>query len=63
MIITISPTQDQSNEEFPHRSVSIESPHDGITLFQAAEMVRSALIAWGYSSELVDELILNQTPE
>ena len=59
MKITIEPTQDQSglSTAATHCRVTVEHPHDDLNIVEAADLVRAALIAWGFSERTVDELL------
>ena len=56
MKITIEPTH-KGNGPDAHRTVTVEQPHDDMTLDDALDLVASALKAWGYHAESVDEAI------
>ena len=57
MKVTLSPTNDQQFEKYPHNTVSLESPHDDINIEDAMRLVTSALVAWGYSPQNVAEYL------
>lgn len=60
MKITIQPTERDAKPV--HNSVVIQSPNDDLTVDEAVGMARSALIAWGFSESLVDQLIQAANP-
>lgn len=51
MKITIEPTS--RVEEFV--TVTISNTFDDVDIYEACDMIRSALISWGFSPETVDE--------
>lgn len=54
MKITISPTEDQGCETFPHFAVSVEFPHDdSFTAEQAVSMFFQCLLAFGITKEAI----------
>jgi hypothetical protein len=58
MKITLSPTEQQEGEKYPHPTVSIEMPDDYICLPEVIDkLIRPALIAWGFDSTLIEEYI------
>jgi 20S proteasome alpha/beta subunit len=56
MKITIEPTHKGSGPE-AHCTVTVEQPHDDMTLDDALDLVAAALKAFGYHSASVDEAI------
>ena len=56
MKITIEPTHKGSGPE-AHCTVTVEQPHDDMTLDDALELVAAALKAYGYADESVNEAI------
>lgn len=48
MKITISPSEDQKNQNYKHYGLTIEHPHDDLNCDTALEMCVNALIAWGF---------------
>jgi hypothetical protein len=56
MKITIEPTH-KGNGPDAHRTVTVEQPHDDMTLDDALDLVASALKAYGYPDEGVNEAI------
>jgi hypothetical protein len=58
MKITIQPTTPQEGEKYPYPTVSIEMPEDDMTLPRVMEnLIRPALIAWGFEPTILDEYI------
>jgi len=57
MKITIEPSADQMGEEYPYPKVTLEVPRDDVMIEEAADMMRQALLGWGFSEALVDEVI------
>ena len=57
MKITIEPSADQTGEEFPYPKVTLEVPNDELNINEAGDLVRAALLAWGFGEISVDELI------
>lgn len=60
MRITIEPTENNKVHDDPmcnHDTVSVSYPCDDIDMHKMMQMVRSALIASGYSEEQVNEYI------
>lgn len=57
MKITIEPSSDQSDQEYPHNIVSVESPHDDITIKEAMELTAKVLQAWGFHNENIAEYL------
>ncbi len=55
MKITIEPTQ--PHHTTPYTKVELSKPMDDVPFDEALELVRLALIAWGYPPGLVDEAI------
>ena len=53
MRIIFEPTD--SEDHYQHK-ISIESKNDDLSFEDAVDLVRYALLAWGYHSELVTEL-------
>ena len=55
MKITLEPTTDQSHRSLDaqHLRVTVEHRSDDITIREAAELVRGALMAWGYHPDNV----------
>jgi hypothetical protein len=56
MKITIEPTHKGKGPE-AHRTVTVEQPHDDMTLDDALDLVAAALKAYGYVDESVNEAI------
>lgn len=57
MRIILEPTEDQANKEFPQHRVVVEYPNEEINLWDLGELLRGALVAWGFQPKNVDELI------
>lgn len=57
MRIILEPTEDQTNKEYPQHRVVIEYPHEELDLWAVGELLRGALVAWGFDAKSVDELI------
>ena len=57
MKITIEPSADQTEEEYAYPKVTLEVPRDDLVIDEAADIVRQALLGWGFSEALVDEVI------
>jgi hypothetical protein len=58
MKITISPTENQNKEDdFKYTTVEISLPYDDVSITEALEMVRGALLAWGFHPDSVNEVI------
>ena len=57
MRITFEPTEGVRGEEFQQHRVIIELPGDDRDIQEVGELVRYALLAWGFHHENVDELI------
>lgn len=61
MKITITPTRHPDHHAGDPRqlqqTVTVEVPSDDIGIDQAIELVRNALIAYGYQKEVVDQYI------
>ena len=58
MKIILQPT---SNEN--QHSVTLETPHDDINIEEAIELVKGALVAWGYHPDIVNEYALRNDSE
>jgi len=56
MKITIEPTH-KGNGPDAQRRVTVEQPHDDMTLDDALDLVAAALKAYGYADESVNEAI------
>jgi hypothetical protein len=59
MKITIAPSLDHYAGDPAHlqQTVTVEVPNDNINVGQAIELMRNALIAYGYQKEAVDMYI------
>ena len=57
MRIIIEPTDDQSMHKYKNHAVQIVSETDDINIRRAAEMIGSALLAWGFSETLVEKIM------
>jgi len=57
MKITIEPSADQTDEEYPYPKVSLEVPGDELNINDVGDLVRAALLAWGFGETSVDKLI------
>lgn len=57
MKITIEPTEDQRDKEFPFPAISLEIPGDDWEIHTVGDLIRDALIAWGFAEASVSELI------
>ena len=53
MKITITPSEDQSNQKHKYYGTSIEHPEDGVKCHIALEMCVNALIAWGFERDSI----------
>ena len=54
MKITISPTDDQTDERHPYYTVSIEFPNDeGVNADSLVSMFHQAAVAWGFGSDAI----------
>jgi len=63
MKITISPTEDQSDQKFPYCSISVEHPHDdSFTAERAVSMFHQALLAFGFSSVMAQKAMNDFEP-
>ena len=60
MKITIEPTGENKNFAEPQQTVTIQVPSDDIQLHQAVELLRGALIAYGYQEQHVQIYIAAQ---
>lgn len=59
MKITIEPTQDQSHSspEATHSTVAIGTPSDDLDIDGIMDLMRAALLAWGFAEATVNEVI------
>jgi hypothetical protein len=63
MKITISPSEDQSAEQFPYYSISVEYPPDDMfTADRAVEMFYQALLAMGIHPEIAQKAMNDFQP-
>ena len=56
MRITIEPTE-AYNGNFPQQTVTISVPNDNMHVGEAVELMKNALIAWGYHPDSVADWI------
>lgn len=58
MRITFEPTQDHSglSTEATHLKVLVEHRFDDLNINEVGNMIRAALIGWGFAEQTVDEL-------
>ena len=55
MRITLEPTSEEKVRLSLQHSVILSMPSDDLNATEAVELMRSALIAWGYQKESVDD--------
>jgi hypothetical protein len=55
MKITITPSEDQTNQEHKYYGVAIEYPADDVNCHIALEITVNALIAWGFARKSIME--------
>jgi len=63
MKITIEPTCNESGTEYQHNTVTIETPHDELSLDEIIEVITSALFCFGFSEEGVRKYLLKLRSE
>ncbi len=57
MRLIMEPTEDQTKQEFPQHRVVIEVVGDDQDINAVGSLLRAMLLAYGYQSKSVDELI------
>ena len=50
MKVAITPS---NSDSIAYWSVILEIPHDDVDIIDAVDLVRAALVAWGYDSEAI----------
>ena len=53
MKITITPSEDQTDQKHKYYGVTIEHPEDGVICRNALEMCVNALMAWGFHRDSI----------
>jgi len=53
MKITITPSEDQTNQKHKYYGVAIESPADDVDCHIAIRIIVNALIAWGFERDTI----------
>lgn len=58
MKITLQPSEDQTGEEYPHATITIEIPGDDIEIVSVIDyLIRPALMAWGFHHDTINEYL------
>lgn len=59
MKITLEPTENTRTENgmilYPHATVSISHPDDDANIEETMELIKQALLAWGFSPKTVED--------
>lgn len=58
MKVAITPS---NSDSIAYWSVTLEIPHDDVDIIDAVDLVRAALVAWGYDSEAIAGYFKNES--
>jgi hypothetical protein len=62
MKITITPSEDQTNQKHKHYGVTIEHPSDDVDCHIALQITVNALIAWGFQRDTIMDAMEKYEP-